>query len=377
MPRDLADAVQYHYGAFPPRDLDFSMLIGPVTEATASLSRYDEMLRTMLNSEILLTPLRKQDAVVSSRMEGTISTLDEVLKLEADEDAGERDAQNRARLETIEVLLHSRALKMAQDRLADGAPFGDWLVREAHQMLLAFGRGASKQPGSYKTEQNYVGEGGRRGRIRFNPIAPEHLSSGMDALFDFIRAGDMPPILRTALAHVEFEALHPFEDGNGRVGRMLIALTLWHHRLLGQPHFYVSAYLEEHKEEYIERMRRVSSHGEWSEWCCFFMGALDAQARENIRVAGEIQALYAEMRDRFSETLSSRWSNHALDFIFANPVFRNNRFKEAAGIPEEQTANRFTRRLTEAGLLTVLQAPAGRRAGLYAFEPLLAIVREL
>ena len=161
---DLSQAVQYHYGAFPPEKLDLESLLQPLTKATACLSRYDEMLRNMLNSEVLLGPLRRRDAVVSSRMEGTISTLDEILQLEADEDAGDRDARLNARSETVEVFLYSRAMKAAQDRLSEGASISDWLVRGAHQTLLAFGRGAQKSPGQYKAEQNYIGERGRNAK---------------------------------------------------------------------------------------------------------------------------------------------------------------------------------------------------------------------
>jgi Fic family protein len=372
---DIAGAVTYHNDAFPPGPLNLELLIEPLTAATAALSRYDEMMRTMLNSEVLLAPLRRRDAVVSSRMEGTISTLDEVLRLEADEDAGDLDAQRTARSETIEVLLYSRALKQAQDSLRDGAPFSDWLVRRAHQTLLMVGRGAMKRPGAYKTEQNYIGERGRATTVHFVPVAPERLADGMEQLFSFVNAPKPIPILRTALAHVEFEALHPFEDGNGRVGRMLITLMLWRFGLISQPHFFVSGYFEDHKDEYIQRMRRVSSHGEWSEWCAFFLTALESQAKENIKTAEAIQTLFKTMRDRFQTELASQWTGHALDFVFANPVFRNNRFTSVSGIPAP-TANKFARRLVEAGLLRELQSSSGRRAALYSFEPLLAIVRE-
>jgi Fic family protein len=307
-------------------------------------------------------------------MEGTISTLDEVLQLEAETDAGDHDAEKSVRSETIEVALYSRALKQAQGALAQGQPVSEHLIRSCHQTLLAFGRGASKHPGSYKTEQNYIGERGQR-RIQFVPISPESLPSGMDSLVSFIRADDPIPLLRTALAHVEFEALHPFEDGNGRVGRMLITLMLWNLGLISQPHFYVSGYFEDNKDEYLDRMRAVSQNGDWSEWCVFFLDALHAQALENLETAERIKSLYDEMRDVFSTVLRSQWSNVALDFMFANPVFRNNRFTGRAGIPAP-TVGRFVRALVDANLLTVIDPPAGRRPAMYAFEPLLEIVRE-
>ncbi|MCB1355388.1 MAG: Fic family protein [Maritimibacter sp.] len=370
---DLSEAVDYHYGKFPPEHLDLQVILEPLTEATASLARYDQMLGSMLNSEILLAPLRTRDAVVSSRMEGTISTIDEVMQLEAAAQSGDTDAHRTARNETIEVALYARALRQSQQALSEGRPISEHLLRSAHQTLLAFGRGASKHPGSYKTEQNYVGDRGTR-RVRIIPINPQSLPGGMEALVAYINSNDQVPLVRTALAHVEFEALHPFEDGNGRVGRMLITLMLWKLGLISQPHFYVSGYFEQYKDEYVERMRAVSAEGDWTGWTVFFLRALNAQALENLSTAGEIQRLYDVMRERFREILHSQWSNHALDFVFANPYFRNNLFTRDSGIPAP-TANRFTRLLVDNDLLRTIIPAAGRRPAMYAFEPLLEVVR--
>ena len=129
---DLSGAINYHYDAFPPKSLDLNKLIAPVTKATEALARYDQMLAGMINSEILLAPLRTRDAVVSSRMEGTISTLDEVLQLEAETDAGDSNAEKTVRSETFEVALYSRALKQAQKTLAEGQPISEHLIRSCH-----------------------------------------------------------------------------------------------------------------------------------------------------------------------------------------------------------------------------------------------------
>lgn len=369
------NAVDYHYNQFPPTCIDYSKIVKPLASATAALARYDQMLQNMHNSEILLAPLRRQEAVVSSRMEGTISTLDEVLRYEADqEEDGSNDGEHyRYRSEAMEVFLYHRAMQSAQGAIEDGTPISDWLIRSAHRILLGFGRGADKSPGEYKVEQNYLVDRSRR-NVLFVPVSPEQLQSGMDQLFSFIKNEEWEVLVRTALAHIEFEALHPFKDGNGRIGRMLITLMLWKHGPISAPHFHVSGYLEERKDEYIDRMREASNTGEWTEWCIFFLNALEAQADNNLRVTEEIRVLYFQMKGIFRETLSSQWSVHALDFIFEQPVFRNNRFTTKSGIPKP-TASRFTRSLVDAGLLITLESPSGRRPALYAFEPLLALVR--
>ena len=373
---DATNAVGYHMKGFPPGPLDLKALIGPQTDAAMALVRYDTELKQLPRSELLLAPLRARDAVVSSRMEGTISTLEEVLRLEADAKDGELPQQ--AREANLEVALYARALRQAEGALRDGYDFSNHLLQNAHRTLLFTGRGAKNRPGEFKTEQNYVGERRTR-RIDYIPIAPEHLPAGLSAFYDFAnktRDDDgLLPLLRVALTHVEFEALHPFEDGNGRLGRMLIPLMLWRQGLLSAPHFFVSDYFETHKDEYIDRLRNVSANAEWSEWCAFFCTAIHSQAEANIAILGQIRTHYEDMRERFRDVLRSRWSNDALDYIFANPIFRNNRFKRNAGIPP-QTANGFTNRLVDEGLLTVVIPPAGSAPGMYAFPSLLDIVAE-
>lgn len=369
---DLTEAVPYHAGAFPPPSLDYEAILPALDDAASALARYDTLMSTMVNAHLLLAPLRRQDAVSSSRMENTISTIEDVYRLEAEEEAGAQDPYREARNDDVETYLYSRAMRMAQAAIEEGAPLSEHLIRSAHQMLLSFGRGARKRPGAYKTEQNYVGDS-QAGKVRFIPIAPEHLAPAMQALVAFINGSPLRPLLRTAIAHVEFEALHPFEDGNGRIGRMLITLMLWKLGTLGAPNFFVSGYFERNKTEYVERMRAVSAEGDWSGWVVFFLQALHQQARDNLETAQRIQALYAEMRERFRTLLNSQYHDRALDYVFANPVFRNDRFVARAGMPAA-TARILSRRLIEGGLLRVLDPAAGRRAGLYAFDPLLQAV---
>jgi len=373
---DLSDAIQYHYDRFPPAIRDYARLVKPIARASAALARYDQMLKGMHNAEILLAPLRSQEAVLSSRIEGTISTLDEVLKYEADQesaDVNSRDDGGNYRSETIEVHLYTRAMRYAQAQIKEGAPIGDWLLRSSHRMLLSFGRGAIMSPGQYKTEQNYLADTGRR-KVLFVPISPERLQDGMDRLFIFMNDDNWEILVRTALVHLEFEALHPFKDGNGRIGRMLIPLMLWKFGMIAEPCFYMSGYLEQRRDEYIDRMRAVSASDEWDDWIIFFMEAMAFQAQENLEKAEHIRALYEEMKERFRHYLSSQWSTTALDFVFTRPIFRNNVFTSRSGIPAP-TAHRFVRVLTENGLLETLMPASGRRPAMYAFEPLLGLVR--
>lgn len=369
---DFDNAVRYHYEKFPPSKLDFGQIVNPLIKATDALARYDQMLKNMHNSEILLAPLRNQEAVISSRMEGTISTMDEILRFEADSENDTEEAKN-VRSEIFETILYQRALINAQKAMNDGYPLSQHLVKTIHQQLLSFGRGAQKSPGQFKIEQNYLADKIKQ-KVLFVPISPEKLNDGLEKLFDYLNNSDDPILIKTALMHLEFEALHPFQDGNGRIGRMLITLLLWSTKTISEPHFYISGYMEENKDEYIDTMRNVSENNDWEKWCVFFLNAVEKQAIRNLEIAENIKNLYEEMKHIFSDTLSSKWSVNALDYIFTNPIFRNNRFTSKSGIPGP-TAARFTRMLLEKELIRTLEEASGRRPALYAFEPLLKLVR--
>ena len=372
MEHNLENAVNYHYDKFPPKHLDYGQFVEPLIKATDAVARYDQMLKNMHNSETLLAPLRNQEAVISSRMEGTISTMDEILKYEADHDAETPDTA-KVRSEVIETILYQRALRAAQKAMADGYPLSQYLIKGIHQRLLSFGRGASKSPGQFKTEQNYLADKLKK-KILFIPISPEKLQEGLDKLFQYIDQSTQPALVKTGIAHIEFEALHPFKDGNGCIGRMLITLMLWSLGTISAPHFYISGYLEDNKDLYIDTMRKVSEHGDWESWCYFFLGAVEQQAIRNLSIAEDIRTLYEEMKSVFSDALSSKWSLNALDFVFTNPVFRNNKFTTKSGIPTASAA-RFTRVLLEKNLILTFEEASGRRPALYSFEPLMKLVR--
>lgn len=367
-------AVEYHYGKFPPEDLAHASLIEPLVKATSALARYDQVLKTMLNREILLAPLRNQEAVISSRMEGTVSTMDEILEYEADH--GENDESGvGTRSEVIETILYRRAMTTAQREMEGGQPLSPFMIRKLHERLLYLGRGAAKAPGQYKSEQNYLVDRSKR-NVLFRPISPEQLVPGIEKLSSYLDSDAETALLKTAISHAEFEALHPFNDGNGRIGRMLITLLLWSFGVISSPHFYISAYFEEEKDEYLDRLRLVSAENDWTGWCGFFLRALEEQANRNLCIAERISELYLEMRRQFHDLLSSKWSNAAVDFVFTNPVFRNNRFtnQELSGIPP-QTARKFSKILYENGILRMAVQPSGRRPAMYSFEPLMRLVR--
>ena len=176
MELNFDEAVNYHYDRFPPPNIDYGKFVEVLVNATDAVARYDQMLKNMYNSEILLAPLRNQEAVISSRIEGTVSTLEEILRYEADHDDKLEPASN-VRSEVIETLLYQRALKMAQKSMQEGYPLSQSLIKAIHQKLLSFGRGALKSPGQFKDKQNYLADRFKK-NILFIPVSPERLRDG-------------------------------------------------------------------------------------------------------------------------------------------------------------------------------------------------------
>lgn len=360
----------YHVGKFPPIEIDWPRLIPLIGPANAAIARFDGVLAAMVNPRVLLTPLTTQEAVLSSRIEGTRTTLDEVLEYEAEGDSIERSPERVADIQ--EVLSYRRAMGKALEML-ETLPLCQRIVRETHAVLLAGVRGRNRNPGVYRTTPNWIGPAGCSiEEARFVPVSAELLPQAMDRWERFIHEEFSDKLSQLALLHAEFEAIHPFLDGNGRLGRMLVPLFLQHAGVLSQPVFYVSAYLESHRDEYYERLLAVSRDNDWTGWCVFFLQALTAQAAENLEKAQGILRLHQRMLAEAPEWTHSQYASFAVDFLFRNPMFKSSMFTSRSGIPVH-TARRILSVLNERGLLVTIRPSSGRRPATYAFRELVNI----
>ena len=363
--------VRYHLGEFPPKALDWARLIPLLGPANAGLARYDGLLSAIPNAHILLSPLTTQEAVLSSKIEGTQVTIGEVLEIEA---GGDSAAFTRPKREDAEEVLNYRRAMRACVGEMEYRPFSQQILRGAHGLLMQGVRGRDMAPGSYRDEQNWIGPKGCTAETAsFMPIPPEHLRFGMDDWERYFGSTTEPDALvQLAIVHVEFEALHPFKDGNGRLGRMLIPLFLYQRKLLTSPDFYMSGYLERKREEYQERLRAVSRDGDWTGWCVFFLEGVREQAGENERRARSILTLYDRIKTQVADLTHSQHTMRAVDFLFQSPIFGAPAFTNHAGIPKP-SASRILSLLREAGILLTLEEGRGRRPGIYAFRELLNV----
>jgi len=363
-------AVQYHYGKFPPKILDWEKLIPLVGPANASLARYDGVLSAIPNAAVLLSPLTTQEAVLSSRIEGTQATMGEVLEFEAD---GNRKGLPEEKKNDIwEVLNYRKAMNHAEKRLKE-LPLCQRVIKECHAILLDGVRGHGKSSGEYRRIPNWIGpQGCAMEQARFVPISAGDLDNGMGA-WDVYVNGDAPDrLVQLAILHAEFEALHPFLDGNGRLGRMFVPLFMFQTGLIHRPMFYVSAYFEAKRDEYYDRLLAVSRDGDWTGWCTFFLKAVQTQAEQNLAKTNAILALYNRMKLQIPELTHSQYAIHALNWIFEKPIFKSSDFVDTAGIPRA-TAFKTLKKLKDAGLFVELRARSGQSASVLGYRELLNI----
>jgi Fic family protein len=322
----------------PPKQVDISSIVGLLTKATQNVGELKGIGRTITNPMVLVRPLQRREAVSSSGMEGTYTTLSDLLLLEAGgEAAGDRN-------ETREVLNYARALEQSISDL-ENIPISSRMVRNAHRILLTGvtkHRGAKIYPGEFKRDQNWIGGSGSIEHARFIPAPPEQTPNAIDDLMKFInREGreSASPLLDAAMAHYQFEAIHPFADGNGRVGRMLIALMLAEYKTLPQPLLYMSPWLERNKDRYIDTMFEVSRSGDWVRWFEFFLLAVAESASETITVIENLKTLQTEYHEKFQTARRSALILKIIDLAFERPVLRVTDIAEKLSVTYAGAAN--------------------------------------
>ncbi len=363
-------AVAYHQGGFPPSDLHWPDLLPLIGPANAAVARYEGVLHGIPNPNVLLSPLTSQEAVLSSRIEGTQATLGEVLEFEAE---GAPDDESTPKKADIREVLNYRAALAEAARLLDDLPLSQRLIRLTHERLMQGVRGRNKAPGEYRRIPNWIGpEGCTIEAARFIPCPAEALPDAMSAWEAYIHADAPDALIQLAVLHAEFEAIHPFLDGNGRLGRLIIPLFLKSKDLLSAPNFYLSEYLEGHRDEYYDRLLAVSRDGDWTGWCGFFLRAIIEQAGTNQAKAQAIHALYTARKDWMVEATRSQYGVRALDWFFSRPIFVASDFVVQADIPEP-TAKRILRLVRDNGLLREIRPSSGRRPAVLAFPELLNI----
>jgi len=327
----------------------------------SQLSRADRALgelagigRALPNPHLLILPFARREAVLSSRIEGTQASLSDLFAFEAAPRAEETG-------DVREVFNYVRALEFGLSRLKD-LPVSLRLTREIHERLMHGVRGEHTTPGEFRRSQNWIGPPGcLLNDATYVPPPVEEMRTCLDSFERFLHSEhDIPPLVQLALIHYQFEAIHPFLDGNGRVGRLIIVMLLCLWDLLPQPLLYLSAYFEANRLAYYEHLLSVSQQGTWKEWVLFFLEGVESQASDAVRRSHRIQDLRREYRERFQATQASARLLHVIDLLFGIPIVTVNQVRDEIGV-SFQSANRYIAQLKEAGIVWEITGQARNR----------------
>lgn len=358
----------------PPKLAPDGELLRSASSAAYSVGELAALGRLMPNPHLLIGPFMRREAVLSSRIEGTQSDIADIYAYEAGQ-APRPGMDSPPAADMQEVLNYVRALEHGLERLAT-LPVSLRLIRELHEQLVQGVRGGHAAPGEFRRSQNWIGRPGctlNEADFVPPPVLEMHETLGLLEQYLHAEGDDHPPLIRLAFIHYQFETIHPFVDGNGRIGRLLIALLLVHWGLLPLPLLYLSDYFERHRQEYYDQLMAVSRYGTWRDWTLFFLAGVEDQARDASIRAKHLQDLRRSWQDRLAQARSSALPLRLAEALFDSPILT---------IPQAQrildvtyvSAQRNVEKLVEAGILKQLGTSTYDRT--YAALGILNIISE-
>ena len=362
------------YWAFCPNPLppkvDWSSgLITSLTEAERNLAHLAALADTLPSPHILWRPFIHREAVLSSRIEGTQASIQDLFNYESNQLSFLKDTAD-----VREVYNYVRALDFAVER-SKTLPISLRLIREMHTILMEGARGEHLTPGEFRRSQNWIGAPGStiEGATYVPPPVDEMLQA-LDALEKFIHSPiGIPQLVGIGLIHYQFEAIHPFLDGNGRIGRLLVVLLLIEWGLISQPMLYLSAFFEAHRLDYYDRLLAVSLRGEWENWLLFFLRGISSQSLDAIRRIESIGQLRQDYRERVHNTRAVSRLEEVVDILFERPILSIRQLGLAMSIPYI-TAQRYMENLVEAGVLR--EVTGRKRNRIYQSEEILLVLEK-
>lgn len=355
---------------FPPTDLDLVPLAELIEKATLALGRLVGSAETLPDPDLFVFMYVRREAVLSSQIEGTEASLVDLLEYEAQLER--RDG----RVDVREITNYIDALRYGLERVNE-LPLSLRLIREIHAKLMHGVRGGepSKTPGAFRTSQNWIG-GPTPATAPFVPPPVEEMKAALHELEVFLHAeSELPILIRVALAHAHFETIHPFLDGNGRVGRLLITFILAHEEVLSDPILYLSIFFKRHRQDYYDRLQDIREKGDWEGWIAFFLEGVASVATEATETAHRIVSLREETRTLLSQRLGRRAGSglELLEDLFRNPITNVHRVREATGL-SQPAANALTNEMERIGVLKEITGKKTYRV--FAFDRYLELFDE-
>ena len=353
----------------PPLQLD-AKLQRRINLAMLALGRLDAISTLLPDAHLFLYSYVRKEAVMSSQIEGTQSSLSDLMLFEMDGVPG-------VPLDDVqEVSCYVNALYLGVERIRDGHPITFRLLSDLHTALMTSGRGINKGPGQFRRHQVWIG-GHRADEATFVPTPANELANCWAELERFVNDVPEPtdPLIKAALAHVQFETIHPFMDGNGRVGRLLIPLILVASGVLTQPLLYLSVFFKKHRQTYYDRLQQVRLTGDWESWLLFFVDAVADTAQKAVSTAQQLNALREEHRERLSRLGLALSARQVLDALFEHPIVNINTLVTATGLTPA-TVGKVLNRLSKADIELVNELTGQKRNRVYAYSAYIAILNQ-
>lgn len=350
----------------PPVIFD-SALLRALSEADQCVGRLDALADALPAADLFLAMYVRQEALLSSRIEGTQCTLDDVLQRELTPAAP-------FSLDVGEVVNYVAALQHGISRLRD-LPLSNRLLREVHGVLLRSGRGSEKTPGEFRRTQNWIGRpGGSLADAAFVPPPLQVMQRAIGDLDKFLHGSDLPTLVVAGLAHVQFETIHPFLDGNGRAGRLLVSLLLHERGILRRPVLYLSTYLKQHQVEYFHRLTAVREEGDWEGWLGFFLTGISVSARSAAATAKRVQEMRERDRASLLEAGGLRHDLALFDALFRQPIVNAGWVEQELGVAKG-TSNKLLGRMQQLGILR--ETTGFRRNRLFRYDEYIGVFEQL
>lgn len=352
----------------PLENVEWEYLLPSIIKANSSLAKFDGLLENINNPLLFLSPLMTQEAVLSSRIEGTQASLNDILEHDA---SPKRRKENYDDIE--EVLNYRQALQYAEKELQN-RPICLNLVKDIHSILLNGVRGQNKARGEFRKIQNWIGSpGSTLETASFVPPSPDVALSSLSNWEKYCHYEENDSLVQLAIIHAQFEIIHPFLDGNGRLGRILIPLFLYEKRLLKYPALYVSEFFEKNREDYYQKLRHISENNAWTEWLEYFLLAITKQAEINTQRAKQVARLYEEMKSTIQSVTKARNAVQIQDFLFTKIMFETPDFTTYSTLSKPHAA-RVIKNLLTHNIIKTISPSKGRRPAIYGFSRLMEII---
>lgn len=371
-PGKVVKTIEGYYAYIPdplPPQLEWSnKLLSRLVSAERSMARLEEVGRAFPVPHIVVRPFVRREAVLSSQIEGTRTTFQELLTFEAQQLGLFGELQD-----SQEVHNYVRALDYGLERL-DSLPVSVRLIREIHGVLMEGVRGKAMTPGDVRKSQNWIGRpGATLEKARYVPPPVDEMHVCLSELEKFIhQESDLPPLIKVGLIHYQFESIHPFLDGNGRIGRLLITFLLIVWELLSQPLLYLSIFIEKNRTEYYDRLLAVTQKGEWETWLLFFLDGVHEQAEDAVERIQALQRLRLEYQELFSKDRSRKNLAVMVDYFISTPISSISQAQEAVNLGSFTTIQGYIRKLETLGILQEVTGKARNR--IYRADEILCVL---